>query len=97
MRLPFSYYRNRMLSSGYAWAVAAGSFFIGCGWRLESRGVEGFQFADKYGKQQSGSPEMLYWIGGGILGVAALRAVVLRMQEVKEFRAKTGDALLPND
>ena len=97
MQRPTSYHLKRILSNGYTWAVLAGSFFIGSGWLMENNDLKAFRFADKYGKQQSGSPEMLYWLGGGMLALAALRAVVFRMKEIKEFRAKTGDTLLPGE
>ncbi|MBH8558436.1 hypothetical protein [Hymenobacter negativus] len=96
-RFLFFYYLKRVLSSGYTWASLTGLFFIGCGWLMERNGASEFQFADKYGKAQSGSPGLLYWLGGSILALAAVRAVLFQLEATKEFRAKNDDTLLPNN
>jgi hypothetical protein len=95
--LPFFYYLKRVLLSGYAWSCLAGLFFIGCGWQMQRNEVTDFQFADKSGKAQSGSPGLLYWLGGSIIGLAMLRGLLFQLEDVKEYRAKHGDKLLPND
>ena len=61
--------------------------------------VREFSYADRYGKAQSGSFELLYLMGSGILPVTLLRAILFRMDELKTERAKarTKDTLLPDD
>ncbi|WP_310393524.1 hypothetical protein [Hymenobacter sp.] len=90
---------HRITRSGYTWALLAGGFFIGCGRLMEHNGVQEFSYADKYGKAQGGSPELLYFLGGSILAVTLLRALLFRMDELKTERAKAGakDTLLPDD
>ena len=77
-------------------ASLAGSFFLGCGGLMECNGVKEFSFADKHGKAQGGSPELLYFLGGSIIAVALVSALLFRMDELKTERAKTGtqDTLL---
>jgi len=61
--------------------------------------VREFSYADRYGKAQSGSPELLYLMGGGIAAMTLLQAILFRMDELKTKRAKTKtkDTLLPDD
>ena len=96
-RFLFAYYLKRALWSGYAWTCLVGCCFLGCGWLMEHNGVREFQFADKHGRPQGGSPAMLYWLGGSLIAGAAGRAVLVRMEAVKAYRARNGDALLPNE
>jgi hypothetical protein len=83
---------RRAARSGYTWALLAGGFFIGCGWLMERNGVQEFSFADKHGKAQGGSPELLYLLGGGIVALALVRALLFRMEEVKAYRAQVNEA-----
>jgi len=57
---------------------------------MKRNGVQEFSYADKYGKAQGGSPELLYFLGGGILAVTLLRASLFRIDELKTERAKAG-------
>ena len=90
---------KKVLLNGYAWAIVASGFCIGSGLLMEHNGVKEFAYAGgrfNGGQQkQVGSPEMLYGAGGFILVLALLRALLVRMDEVKAFRAKNGDNLLP--
>ena len=63
---------------------------------MERNGVQEFSFADKYGKVQGGSPELLYFLGGSIIAVTLVSALLFRMDVLKTERAKTGtqDTLL---
>jgi hypothetical protein len=66
---------------------------------MEHQGVKEFSFADKQGKAQTGSPEVLY-ITGGILMVGTLiSAILFRMDEIKTARLKADakDTLFPGD
>ena len=80
----------RVARNGYTWALLAGGFFIGCSWLMKRNGVQEFSYADKYGKAQGGSPELLYFLGGGILAVTLLRASLFQIDELKTERAKAG-------
>ena len=88
---------KKAIGNGYTWALLAGGFFIGCGLLMARNKVQAFAYADKYGKSQGGSPELLYFMGGSILAVALLRAILFRADELTTERSKTGakDALLP--
>ena len=59
---------------------------------MERNGVQEFSFADKYGKAQGGSPELLYFLGGSILAVTLLRVLLFRMEEVKNYQAQAKEA-----
>ena len=90
------FFLKRALLNGHLQAILAGSFFLGCGELMERNGVQEFSFADKYGKVQGGSPELLYLLGGSIIAVALVSALLFQMDELKTERAKTGtrDTLL---
>ena len=91
------FFLKKALLNGHLQAILAGSFFLGCGGLIERNGVQEFRFADKYGKAQGGSPELLYFLGASIIAVALISALLFRMDELKTERAKTGaqDTLLP--
>ena len=63
---------------------------------MERNGVQEFSFADKYGKAQGGSPELLYFLGASFIAAALVSALLFQMDELKTERAKTGtwDTLL---
>ena len=90
------FFLKRALLNGHFQAILAGSFFLGCGWLMERNGVQEFSFADKHGKAQGGSPELLYFLGASFIAVALVSALLFRMDELKTERAKTGarDTLL---
>ena len=95
----FALFFRKVIGNGYTWAWLAVGFLIGCGWLMEHNGVREFSYADRYGKAQSGSPELLYLMGGGIAAMTLLQAILFRMDELKTKRAKTKtkDTLLPDD
>ena len=66
---------------------------------MERNGVEAFSYADKYGKAQSGSPELAYLVGGFIITLSLVRAFLFRMDELKTERTNSGtkDTLLFDD
>ena len=63
---------------------------------MERNVMQEFSFADKHGKAQGGSPELLYFLGASFIAVALVSALLFRMDELKTERAKTGarDTLL---
>ena len=97
MRAPFSGHLARILSNGYTWAILAASFFIGLGMMMEHNGVEHFHYISKAGKQQSGSPALLYCLGISILTMAVLRAILFRIDALKTAHSQSAakDTLLP--
>ena len=90
------FFLKRALLNGHLQAILAGSFFLGCGGLMERNGVQEFSFADKHGKAQGGSPELLYFLGGFIIATAPAGALLFRIDELKTERTKTGtrDTLL---
>ncbi|OGX88417.1 hypothetical protein BEN47_08710 [Hymenobacter lapidarius] len=90
---------KKVIGNGYTWAWLAVGFLIGCGWLMERNGVKDFPYADKHGKAQNGSPELLYIMGGCIAAMTLLQAILFRVDELKTERARAGtkDTLLPDD
>ena len=66
---------------------------------MERHGVQTFHYVGgRFSSgQQTGTPGMLYAAGWGIVALMALRLLLRRIAEVKAYRAKSGDMLLPND
>jgi len=102
MRNLVSDYLKRTLSNGYTWAILAGGFSIGCGLLMQHNGVREFHYAgggrfSNGQRQENGSSGMLYCLGGFILALALVRAILFRIDELKKFRAKdeTKATLLP--
>ena len=89
---------RRILSKWYTWAGLGASFFLGSAWLMERHGVQTFHYVGgRFSSgQQTGTPGMLYAAGWGIVALMALRILRRRMAEVKAYRAKSGDPLLPN-
>ena len=91
--------RARILGSAYTWYSLVASFFLGSAWLMERHGVQSFQYVG--GRFSSGTqtatPGMLYAAGWAFVGLMIIRALRWRMAEVKAYRAKSGDKLLPED
>ena len=92
---------RKALRNGHVWVALGAGFFIGSGLLMQHNGVQYFRFAGgrfSSGQQpQAGSPEMLLWMGGIILALDVVSALLFRMDQLKQAHAKsgTGDTLLP--
>jgi len=88
---------KKVVGNDYTWTVLASCFLIGSGLLMEHNGVKEFPYADKHGKAQTASPDILYITGGIFLVGTLISAILYRMDELKTERAKTGakHTLLP--
>ena len=89
----------RLFTSAYAWYSLGASFFLGNAWLMERHGIRSFEYVG--GRFNSGTqtatPGMLYAAGWAFVGLMVIRALRRRMAEVKAYRAKSGERLLPGE
>ena len=92
---------RKALRNGHVWVGLGAGFFIGSGLLMQHNGVRSFRYAaGRYASgqgPQNGSPEMLLWIGVIMLALDVVSALLFRVDQLQQERAKsgTGDTLLP--